>query len=399
MRAPTSRFAVLAFAILGALLPWVPARAALAPQALLDSLSARYATLHTFHFEGQMISAMVRDSLEPPARSEAPFVFAGRGPGRVRNEIRSSAMGTTTVADGDSVRVLFPALRQYMVRRVPANPDSSDLASVLKPMRFFGDLAANVTSATDAGRDTVVTSAGPVDCRRIELAYIPQSRGGATSTMARSLWVDEARMIVLRDSISVTSSGAGGHAGLEQGLRFALADVTSGGPDALYTLAVPADFKRVRQPQRPGAEGPDLEGKPAPEFTLANLAGTTRVSLRALRGKVVVLDFWATWCGPCRRWMPIVAKLERELKGRNVRFFAVNERDQPQEIRDFLKEAGVTVPVLLDRDGKVGQLYGASSIPLTVIVGADGKVAQVLLGLHPEDDLRDALRDAGVTGL
>jgi thiol-disulfide isomerase/thioredoxin len=97
--------------------------------------------------------------------------------------------------------------------------------------------------------------------------------------------------------------------------------------------------------------------------------------------------------------MPIVAKLEKELHGRDVRFYAVNVRDTPDKVKAYLASAGLTVPVLLDLDGGVGDDYEARSIPLTVIIGRDGVVVDALVGVHPEADLRAALRTAGVTGI
>lgn len=142
-----------------------------------------------------------------------------------------------------------------------------------------------------------------------------------------------------------------------------------------------------------------LIGKPAPDFSLASVNGQGKFSLASMKGKVVIVDFWATWCGPCRRWMPIVAKLEKETEGKGVKFFAVNLREPPATVRAYVREQKVEVPVLMDADGKVGTAYGARSIPLTVVVGRDGKIVRTLLGVHPEEDLRDALREAGVEGI
>jgi thiol-disulfide isomerase/thioredoxin len=145
------------------------------------------------------------------------------------------------------------------------------------------------------------------------------------------------------------------------------------------------------------ADAPHLAER-LPEFSLDNLAGTQQ-SITSWPGKPLLINFWATWCGPCRRWMPVVAKLEKETAGKGVKFFAVNLHEELADVREYVQAQKIEVPVLLDTDGAVGIAYGARSIPLTVVVGRDGKVVRTLVGVHPEDDLRDALRDAGVAGL
>jgi len=175
--------------------------------------------------------------------------------------------------------------------------------------------------------------------------------------------------------------------------------VSAPAPDSMFRFTPPQGAMRVRQLGQKEQKD-ELAGTTAHEFTLAVLDGKGRkVSLLAQRGKVVVLDFWATWCGPCRRWMPVVAKLEKETAGKNVRFFAVNLHEPVADVREYVQAQKIAVPVLLDTDGAVGTAYGARSIPLTVVVGRDGKVVRTLVGVHPEDDLRDALREAGVAGL
>ena len=97
--------------------------------------------------------------------------------------------------------------------------------------------------------------------------------------------------------------------------------------------------------------------------------------------------------------MPVVAKLEAETQKKGVRFFAVNLHEDLADVRAYVTAQKVQVPVLLDVDGAVGTAYGARSIPLTVVIGRDGRVVRTLVGVHPEEDLRDALREAGVEGV
>src|SRR5712692_3226403 len=118
---------------------------------------------------------------------------------------------------------------------------------------------------------------------------------------------------------------------------------------------------------------------PAPDFTLEDLSGK-RVSLKNLKGKVVFLNFWATWCVPCRDEMPEMEKLHQELKGQGLEVVAVNFRDDKAEVRKFLKELGLTFTVLLDKDGNVSEEYGVYSLPLSYFVNRKGEFVGKALG-------------------
>jgi thiol-disulfide isomerase/thioredoxin len=133
----------------------------------------------------------------------------------------------------------------------------------------------------------------------------------------------------------------------------------------------------------------------AADFTLPDLAGTSH-TLSKLRGKVVLLDFWASWCGPCRMTMPVIDKLASEFRGKGLVVYSVNLREPQSVAEGYIKKKGLSLPVLLDERGDVAGKYQVVSIPSLVIVGRDGKVSSHMVGAHPEEDLREALSDAGI---
>ncbi len=136
-----------------------------------------------------------------------------------------------------------------------------------------------------------------------------------------------------------------------------------------------------------------LLGKPAPDFKLALLDGG-EVELSALKGKnVVLLDFWATWCGPCRQVMPALDKVSKDYASKGVRYLAVNLREDPAKIRAYLKQAGLKIEVPLDKDGKVAESYHVRGIPTMVIVDKQGIVREAHVGASAnlETELRKNL--------
>lgn len=142
-----------------------------------------------------------------------------------------------------------------------------------------------------------------------------------------------------------------------------LTDATPSVPPTVQPLDIPS-------PDYPlPTEMPWQEGM-APDFTLPTLDGRT-VTLSELRGQVVVLDFWASWCGPCQESMPALQALHERYAGRGVTVLAINEEENRSTVEAYV--AGrYTFTVLLDEEGSVGTAYGVWGIPHTVVVDRDG---------------------------
>ncbi|MBL8036669.1 MAG: TlpA family protein disulfide reductase [Nitrospira sp.] len=126
-------------------------------------------------------------------------------------------------------------------------------------------------------------------------------------------------------------------------------------------------------------------GDEAPNFTLQDLAGNV-ISLSQLRGKVVLLNFWATWCGPCRVEMPAMEQLYRTLPRGQFEILAVSTDAQGAAVtRPFQKRMGFTFPILHDSEYRVGLAYGARTIPITFMVDRQGVVRQKIFGARDWD--------------
>jgi DsbE subfamily thiol:disulfide oxidoreductase len=145
------------------------------------------------------------------------------------------------------------------------------------------------------------------------------------------------------------------------------------GAAPLHGVAASADFKAI----------PKLievkERMDAPDFTLASADGK-KVSLKDYRGKVVFLNFWATWCESCRDEMPSMERLYKDFKGKGLEIVAVNVKEKRQDALAFAKELKLTYPVLLDPEGEAGVLYGAFGLPATYVIDRKGVVLARMLG-------------------
>jgi thiol-disulfide isomerase/thioredoxin len=130
----------------------------------------------------------------------------------------------------------------------------------------------------------------------------------------------------------------------------------------------PAPGQEPKPPAPPAAETGVTPGKSAPAFTLEGLAGPA-VAVPAA-GKVTVLNFWATWCPPCREELPELDKFARDNPA--VAFYAVDLQEPAAKVRDFLKQNGYSFPVLLDSGGSAAQAYRINAIPTTVVIDKSG---------------------------
>lgn len=148
------------------------------------------------------------------------------------------------------------------------------------------------------------------------------------------------------------------------------------------------------EPGLSGRSGSSAVGLTAPNFRLTDLSGR-QVELNSLRGKVVIIDFWASWCGPCRYSMPRLESLHREFKDRGLVVLAVNIED-PDDARAFLERNPFTFKVLSDADGRIAGAYGVEAIPTMFMIGADGRIIAHHVGVQTEETLRADLAKAGI---
>jgi cytochrome c biogenesis protein CcmG, thiol:disulfide interchange protein DsbE len=117
----------------------------------------------------------------------------------------------------------------------------------------------------------------------------------------------------------------------------------------------------------------------APHFS-GGTADTRQVSLKDLRGQVVVLNFWASWCLECRPEMPVLERLHREFAPQGLAVIGINAREERAAVRRYAQELGLTFPLVLDADGSINALYGVVGVPTTFIVDRDGRAVAFAVG-------------------
>ena len=136
----------------------------------------------------------------------------------------------------------------------------------------------------------------------------------------------------------------------------------------------------------------EIDAKPAPDFSLERYDGGV-VSLSDFRGKVVLIDFWASWCAPCRHEAPVLEQAYRDYAGADVEFIGVNIWDLPDNVGPYVEEFGISYPSGVDSDGAIAIDYGVKGIPEKFFIDRAGIVRQKFVGPIRSEKLNQTLDD------
>ncbi|MBB6670208.1 TlpA family protein disulfide reductase [Cohnella nanjingensis] len=159
-------------------------------------------------------------------------------------------------------------------------------------------------------------------------------------------------------------------------------------PSVNGVSAAPDANRQSEEAPAAAASAPDRV--PAAPFTLTDLDGNS-VSLADLRGKRVYLNFWTTWCKYCKKEMPAMEQVYRDYKEEGLVMLAVDMGESGKKAASYINDNGYTFPVLLDEDKRASEAYQVTSIPVTVLVDPDGRIAYRRIGAMKEEQMREAI--------
>jgi peroxiredoxin/outer membrane lipoprotein-sorting protein len=297
-------------------------------------------------------------------------------PGKVRIETTGSGEPTVTISDGNTLWEFFPESNEYTA--TPAGKQAfaqgiiasySLLNEIREPARIVG-----------LGR------AADTDCTILSI--------GRDDNHARTLWIDPNTNFIRKDEAKDISTSEGASISSSSTTTFSVAREIETPSGAIFSFD-PAKTRAIERRQLRKAALVTSIGTVAPEFTLRNVKGEA-VRLSDLRGKIVVLDFWATWCSPCRLSMPTLELLSRQFKDKGLVVLGIDDED-PKEQRAFLESFGYSFSSLIDADGKVKTLYNVEGIPATILVDRQGKIKTYDVGTATYESLSKGLQALGVS--
>ena len=377
---------------------FLAASAGAQPQAadVLAKVAHTYLHLHAVHVVATRTDMIVRGGTSQLL--EAEYELAEGPAGKFRAWTRAGDREGLAVSDGATTWKALPKAKQWMKQEVagvaddadeepaPANPkqpgDLREFIARLLLKRFVA-LAQVAESPQIVREDAYSLGHTKVPC------YVIAAQA---QRVAHEMWIDKNRFLVLRE-IQTSTSGAGLDSSRIE-TKIKKLEVNDEVDDSVFTWTPEKKWKEVDMLVLPQEQHTVLTGLVAADFQLKSVAGEP-VRLSDLRGSVVVLDFWATWCGPCRRELPIVEKLRAEFVGK-VQFLGINDEEK-STVAAFLKKNAYQLSVLMDGRRDVHRQYGVRAVPTLLVIDRGGVIRQHFVGGPTEETLRKAI-DAALGG-
>lgn len=361
-------------------------------EALLLTSSQFYAGLQSFETDITSVTKVEMTGMKQ--EMDSSYHVALSHPNSFALILQSGMVGGSLISDGKTLTTYQPMLKKYTVTDAPAQ-----LSDLLQPMNLLlsiGGLPLGLESLLNKDAlkmlETHLAKSEDVGLEKIGTASAHHIRLVGTPYVT-DLWItDGAAPFLLQSQVSMDMSGMMKNLSAAQKSKmptgFAMMSMVRTNSftnwkmnqpvaASVFQFQPPPDAQLVAEFYTPPPH--PLVGKGAPDFTLNDLDGKA-VSLSSLKGKVVVLDFWATWCGPCVATLPTVSEVTSSFKDRGVVFYAVNLKENADQIRKFQTDKVLSFPVLLDSKGTVADLYLAKSIPESVVIDKSGNIQAVHVG-------------------
>jgi thiol-disulfide isomerase/thioredoxin len=264
----------------------------------------------------------------------------------------------------------------------------------------WSGLLKTLKSADRLGDTTLMVNGHEVECNVVHIQNSNKKRAPLTDyVFDETIWVDKARGTVLRTIVHADNYMEYGAARIpleeEVITTFTTTELNGQVREDLFSFTPPPDAKLMQDFPDPAKDFGNaiLSGQPAPSLKLKSEDGKV-VALDAFRGKPVLLDFWATWCGPCVAALPKLAQIYQEAKDKGLVLLTVDQDEEANTAADFLAKKGYAWPNFHDGDGEIEKLVGRSGIPRTMLVDAQGKIAYDAEGME-EDELRKEIAKLG----
>ena len=366
--------------------------------AILNKLDASYAGLHSAEFDGHVIGQF--DIAGQQKSDDISFTSSFRAPNQFKHDAKGDVLLGST---GQTAYAFEPGRNVYISADAPK--ERGDLSDW--PRAISGILQQQNPSLLMA----LTKGGGGLKELGQEMTRLSDSKigGRAYPTIQFDLPPEHQLVTLLIDS----------QTGLLRQAKFDLRkSMEARGATDVKTAEVTVDYTNVNSgiamddssfarsppagatlatttgPANPAGDSDiaaALVGKPAPDFSLPGLDDKP-VKLSSLKGSIVMLDFWATWCPPCIASMPDVEQLYKDQSGRGLKVLAIDQMEEKDVVKAFVEQKKISLPILLDVPGEVSRQYGAADlIPESVIISKDGIVKQVFTGIGHEEEIKAAV--------
>jgi thiol-disulfide isomerase/thioredoxin/outer membrane lipoprotein-sorting protein len=350
------------------------ARVAAAPspdaREILTKVSETYANLKSYDFN---------------IEAHAVFEFQG-----VKYQFTMPQEMAQGITPDESLGILQKLFRITRVDNgQPANPQIS-FSAPNPSLYYFARIAQNLQYAKFLREETLEHNGKGVACYVIEILKMPDPDASprAPAPSPQTVWIDETTYLVLRFVVRTTFPASATQAALQMDWDVQFVSYTLNGAPPQWIVDRKSNYDKQM-----AALSAKMVGTAAPDFVLRDLDGR-EVSLAGLRDKVVLLDFWATWCAPCRAELPIVASLEKAWSAKGLVVLRITD-EPPEDVQAFLKRNRQSLATLVNGESVTKQ-FSVPGIPTLVVIDKGGKIVAYDANVLSESDLTTRLRKAGL---
>ena len=349
-------------------------------QKLLAETARSYREAKSFRIEREEVVTTESELMTLSSKSLFDVIAAPENRYRI---VRKDA-GTWDIheSDGKTEWIWYPWRKEYVEHPVERSSESEGLNPAESGIiTWLKQIDKKLASGRVQPPQTIDTGHGRVNCMVI-IGPPRHQQHDPTMQQQTTYWIDRDRKILVKEQF-VMRSTVPEHKFDNEGTTIYTTELNASFADSLFKFVPPLGAKRVEKIEF----GPvELVGKTAPPLRLKTLDGK-EFDLGSLRGKPVLVDFWATWCAPCRESMPHLAKLYDEFKEKGLALVSVSKDDYPADAARFVAKYKYSWLNVADPEGESDGDWGESAIPRLVLIGKDSTVLFESLGF---DDVQEA---------
>jgi len=340
---------------------------------VLQRTAATYKNLQSYEFKVAIHFS------QGSAGSEQRLVERGAKGAKYRID-EEDPRGTSRISNGQTEWTLSRASNTYM--KAPATPAN------LTPISDFENIAQHVAGADIMREERYIADGKAVMVYVVAVVRNPWPPGTLPGVQMMMYRIDEETFAVHEVTTHTRN-------GINQTKVVVYSDVkwNQSAHDADFTFSPPPSAQVVSSISASSAQVASLIGAQAPDFTLEDANGKS-VSLRDFRGKVVIVDFWASWCGPCRAQMPYLQDLHQKLADKGLVVLGLNIGEDSEAVTEFAKQSAYTFTLLLGGEPDVDTSYYVGAFPTTLVIDRQGKIVYRDEGFGEPNKLRSAVMAA-----
>ncbi len=361
---------------------------AVTPESLIKEAAARYKSMTSF--QETFTQKVNVTSPQGPNVMTAEFNIAIRQPDKLALKLNSKKSAVSVICDGKQLYYYISDMKKYSASDAPDTIEKLVQEVIFAPNLDSGQGIMLLGFFQSDPQAFFTSSATAVDYQGEDVINGVKSHKVAVTLpeIDLTMWFGMESKLLVQSSVDISrvlKKGSPGGSDLKVVIEeiYPGTEITTAIEDDRFVFTVPADAEKVDDLFAPPPNATAMENKEAPAFELAGLKSGETFKLQDYKGKVIMLDFWATWCGPCRTELPKLQEIYEKYKDKEFMFIAVNSREDKEKVGKFVTEQKYAFPVALDKDGKITGLYGIRSFPTLMLINKDGKIAKIHQGYAP----------------